>query len=217
VTTSDDAEQLAQDRRRMVERDLRGEGIRDERVLAAMGSVPRHEFVPPSLRARAYADAPLPIGEGQTISQPFVVALMTEHLATRPGMRVLEVGTGSGYQAAVLAELGCEVYSIEILPDLADQARERLERLGYRVHVRAGDGFYGWPEEAPFDAIVITAASPEVPETLVAQLRQGGRIILPLGKGSGQELTLGIKTPTGVDLRPLGGVAFVPMTGKVRE
>jgi protein-L-isoaspartate(D-aspartate) O-methyltransferase len=217
VTTSDENESFALARQRMVERDLRGEGIRDERVLKAMGAVPRHEFVPAALRAEAYADRPLPIGEGQTISQPFVVALMSEKLALRGGERVLEIGTGSGYQAAVLAELGCQVYSIEILPELAETARLRLEHLGYKVHVRAGDGFFGWPEAAPFDAIIITAAAPEVPQSLVQQLKDGGRIILPLGRGDGQALVLGTKEASGVKLQTLGGVAFVPMTGEVRR
>jgi protein-L-isoaspartate(D-aspartate) O-methyltransferase len=216
-TTSEDNDSLSAARRRLVERDLRGEGITDESVLAAIAKVPRHEFVPAYLRSEAYADRALPIGEGQTISQPFVVALMSEKLGLRPGDKVLEIGTGSGYQAAVLAELGCDVYSVEILPDLADSARHRLERLGYAVHVRAGDGFFGWPEMAPFDAVIITAASPEVPETLVQQLRDGGRIILPLGPHDGQTLTLGIKGPRGLDLHALGGVAFVPMTGEVRK
>lgn len=217
VTNSDDNQEFTLARHRMVERDLRGEGITDERVLAAMGKVPRHEFVPPAQRADAYADRPLPIGEGQTISQPFVVALMTSKVARAAGDKVLEIGTGSGYQAAVLAELGCDVYSIEILPALAETAQKRLDLLGYKVHVRAGDGFFGWPEAAPFDAIIITAATPEVPAALVDQLRQGGRIILPLGRGDGQSLVLGTKEPAGLRLENIGGVAFVPMTGEVRR
>ena len=212
-----DRDDFAAARRRMVEVDLRGDGIRDERVLLAMDTVPRHEFVPPELRSEAYANRPLPIGGGQTISQPFIVALMSERLSLRRGDKVLEIGTGSGYQAAVLAELGCDVYSVEILPDLAETARQRLDRLGYKVHVRAGDGFYGWPEAAPFDAVIITAATPEVPQTLVQQLAEGGRIILPLGRHDGQDLVLGTKTPAGLDLRTLGGVAFVPMTGEIRK
>jgi len=215
--TADDEENLQAARKRMVESDLRGEGIADARVLAAMAKVPRHEFVPPGLRSEAYANRPLPIGEGQTISQPLVVAMMSEKLKLRGGEKVLEIGTGSGYQAAVLAELGCDVYSIEILPDLAAQAQARLERLGYKVHVRAGDGFFGWPEAAPFDAVIITAATPEIPEGLVQQLADGGRIILPLGRGDGQSLVLGTKRPSGLELKSFGGVAFVPMTGEIRK
>jgi protein-L-isoaspartate(D-aspartate) O-methyltransferase len=218
VTTSDDDdESLKLARQRMVERDLRGEGIRDERVLAAMAAVPRHEFVPARQRAEAYADRPLPIGSGQTISQPYVVALMTEKLRVGPGQKVLEIGTGSGYQAAVLAQLGCEVYSIEIVPELAEIARLRLDTLGFRVHVRSGDGFFGWPEAAPFDAVIITAASPELPPKLVEQMKDGGRIILPLGGSDSQTLVLGVKGPAGVDIEKIGGVAFVPMTGEIRK
>ena len=217
VTTSDDDESLKLARQRMVERDLRGEGIRDERVLAAMAAVPRHEFVPARLRAEAYADRPLPIGSGQTISQPYVVALMTEKLRVGPGQKVLEIGTGSGYQAAVLAQLGCEVHSIEIVPELAEIARLRLDTLGFRVHVRSGDGFFGWPEAAPFDAVIITAASPELPPKLVEQMKDGGRIILPLGGSDSQTLVLGTKTASGVDIEKIGGVAFVPMTGEIRK
>ena len=210
-------ESFARARQHLVDDELRREGIRDERVLAAMAAVPRHEFVPPELRRQAYADRPLPIGDGQTISQPFVVALMSERLGLKPGDAVLEVGTGSGYQAAVLAQLGCRVYSIEILPELATEARQRLARLGYNVEVRAGDGFFGWPEAAPFDAIIITAATPEVPAALVQQLAPGGRIILPLGDDSGQTLVLGTNGARGLTLEKLGGVAFVPMTGEVRR
>jgi len=214
---ADDEARFARERERLVARDLRGEGIRDERVLAAIGAVKRHEFVPLELRAQAYVDRPLPIGDGQTISQPYVVALMSERLAVRPGDKVLEVGTGSGYQAAVLAQLGCRVFSVEILPELADSARQRLHRLGYDVAVRAGDGYFGWPEEAPFDGIIITAATPQVPEALVGQLREGGRIVLPLGGDDGQRLVVGTRTATGLKLEDVGGVAFVPMTGEVRR
>ena len=204
-------------REAMVQQQIVTRGISDPATLAAMRAVPRHEFVPAGRRDDAYVDFPIPIGHGATISQPYIVALMTELARPRPGMRVLEIGTGSGYQAAVLAELGCDVYSVEILPDLAETARQRLDRLGYKVHVRAGDGFYGWPEAAPFDAVIITAATPEVPQTLVQQLAEGGRIILPLGRHDGQDLVLGTKTPAGLDLRTLGGVAFVPMTGEIRK
>ena len=204
-------------RERMVERDLRGRGVRDERVLEAMGQVPRHRFVPPSSASEAYADYPLPIGGGQTISQPYIVAVMTEQLHLRSGERVLEIGTGSGYQAAVLAQMGCEVYSVEIVSRLADEARERLRALGYdRVHVRAGDGYFGWPEEAPFDAAIITAAAPQVPQPIVDQLRPGGVLVLPLGTDNEQTLVRAVKEERGVRIEDLGGVAFVPMTGSVR-
>ncbi len=200
----------------MVERDLRGRGIRDERVLAAMARVPRHLFVPPEYRAAAYDDRPLPIGAGQTISQPYVVALMTEKLALRGGQKVLEVGTGSGYQAAVLAEMGCEVYTIEIIESLAEAARKRLAALGYeKVHVRAGDGFYGWPEAAPFDAVILTAATPRVPAPIMEQMKIGARIVFPQGRGDLQTLMRGVKGPRGLRLEAAGRVRFVPMVGAV--
>jgi protein-L-isoaspartate(D-aspartate) O-methyltransferase len=205
-------------RRRMVSEQLAARDITDERVLAAMASVPREQFVPPANRRDAYADQPLPIGGGQTISQPYIVAAMTQLLELGGGERVLEIGTGSGYQAAVLAELAKEVYTIEIDPALAKSAGELLVRLGYgAVHVRSGDGFFGWPEAAPFDAIIVTAAAPRLPEKLVAQLRDGGRIVLPLGEGEKQELKVGIKRGDGIELRSRGGVLFVPMTGEIRK
>ncbi|MCX7893413.1 MAG: protein-L-isoaspartate(D-aspartate) O-methyltransferase [Burkholderiales bacterium] len=194
-------------------------GVRElsERVTAAMGRVPRHEFVPPSLAAQAYANRPLPIGAGQTISQPFIVALMTELAAPGPGSRVLEVGTGSGYQAAILAELAGEVYSIEIVESLARRAGETLGRLGYRnIRLRVGDGYRGWPEAAPFDAIVVTAAPDHVPPALVEQLKPGGRLVIPVGPQSAvQELMVIEKLPDGrtVETRKLP-VRFVPL---VRE
>lgn len=212
-----DDQAFAQARERMVEDDLRGRDIRDERVLNAMRTVPRHRFVPPAHAADAYADHPLPIGGGQTISQPYVVALMTQQLGLRGGEKILEIGTGSGYQAAVLAEMGCAVYSIEIAPDLAVAAQRRLAELGYhRVHVRAGDGYFGWKEAAPFDAAIITAATPQIPPPVAEQLREGGIIILPLGTDDYQTLTRGIKGPQGIQLKSVGGVSFVPMTGTVR-
>ena len=169
-------------RQAMVARQLQRRDITDPRVLVAMGTVPRHRFVPGALASRAYGDYPLPIGEGQTISQPYIVALMTQWAEVRPGDRVLEVGTGSGYQAAVLAELTDQVWSIELLPELARQAAARLKELGYgRVRVRSGDGYQGWPEAAPFDAILVTAAAPRVPPALAAQLKEGGRLVIPLG------------------------------------
>ena len=211
------ADPTAQARRRMVEDQLAARGISDARVLAAMGKVPRHELVPKDVRSQAYADAPLPIGEGQTISQPYIVAFMTEQLGLKGGERVLEVGTGSGYQAAVLAELGAEVYTIEIVPALARRARADLERLGYRsVFVREGDGYRGWPEKAPFDAIIVTAAPPEVPAPLLEQLKPGGRLVLPVGE-TFQELLLVTKDKGGVQKRRLLPVRFVPMTGEAQK
>lgn len=205
-------------RRRMIETQIMSRGVKDARVLEALERVPRHDFVPPSLRQQAYTDRPLPIGLDQTISQPYIVALMSELAGVKPGSRVLEIGTGSGYQAAVLAEMGAEVYSVEILEPLARQAAGILERLGYRnVHVRHGDGYLGWPEAAPFDAVLITAAPPRVPEPLKEQLKTGGKLIAPVGVGE-QELI--VITRTGektFDTRPVIPVRFVPMTGKAQE
>jgi protein-L-isoaspartate(D-aspartate) O-methyltransferase len=173
-------------RQAMVARQLQRRDITDPRVLVAMGTVPRHRFVPEAMASRAYGDYPLPIGEDQTISQPYIVALMTQWAEVAPGDRVLEVGTGSGYQAAVLAELTDQVYSVEIRPELARQAAARLKDLGYgRVRVRSGDGYRGWPEAAPFDAILVTAAAPRVPPALAAQLKEGGRLVIPLGPAGG--------------------------------
>ena len=175
-------------RQAMVARQLQRRDITDPRVLIAMGTVPRHRFVPAALASRAYGDYPLPIGEDQTISQPYIVALMTQWAEVRPGDRVLEVGTGSGYQAAVLAELTDQVWSIELLPELARQAAQRLQELGYgRVRVRCGDGYQGWPEAAPFDAILVTAAAPQAPPALTAQLKEGGRLVIPLGPPGGAQ------------------------------
>jgi protein-L-isoaspartate(D-aspartate) O-methyltransferase len=191
--------------------------IRDPRILAALGKVPRERFVPEAQRARAYEDSALPIGLDQTISQPFVVAFMSEALRLEGGEKVLEVGTGSGYQAAVLAELAREVYSIEILEPLARRAEAVLTELGYdSVHVRVGDGYRGWPEEAPFDAIIVTAAPDHVPQPLVDQLAVGGRMVLPVG-GADQELRLIERTPAGVTERRLLPVRFVPMTGEAQR
>jgi protein-L-isoaspartate(D-aspartate) O-methyltransferase len=193
---------------------LEARGVRDPRVLAAMRTVPRHLFVPPAQQAEAYADAPLSNGAGQTISQPYVVALMTEALAVRPGDHVLDVGTGSGYQAAVLAALGARVSAIEVRPELAAAARERFAALGLPVELRVGDGALGWPERAPFDAIVVAAAAPRVPPALLQQLAPGGRLCLPLGApDEAQELLL--ITRRGGDVfeqRRLGAVRFVPLT-----
>ncbi len=197
---------------------IRRRGVSDERVLRAMEAVPRHLFVPPELRDRAYGDYPLPIGYGQTISQPYIVAWMTELLELQEGDKVLEIGTGSGYQAAVLAEIpGVEVYTIEIVPELAEQARKRLESLGYtNVHCRQGDGYYGWPEYAPYDAIILTAAPEVIPGPLIEQLAVGGRMVLPIGRPGGfQTLLKSVKQPDGtLKNSVLGGVAFVPFTGE---
>jgi protein-L-isoaspartate(D-aspartate) O-methyltransferase len=175
-------------RRAMVARQLQGRDITDLRVLQAMGTVPRHRFVPETLAFQAYQDHPLPIGAGQTISQPYIVALMTQWAEVHPQDKVLEVGTGSGYQAAVLAELAGQVFSIELLPDLARRAAARLKELGYgRVRVKCGDGYQGWPEKAPFDAILVTAAASQVPPALAAQLKEGGRLVIPLGPPYGAQ------------------------------
>lgn len=207
-------------RQRMVEKQLQRRDIHDTRVLAVMGRVPRHLFVPQGLVSQAYADHPLPIGEGQTISQPYIVALMTQLAQVEPGEKVLEIGTGSGYQAAVLAELTDRVYTIEIRPNLARQARERLKTLGYRtVQVKQGDGYEGWPEEAPFDVIMITAAVNHIPPPLIHQLKEGGRLILPLGSTHFfQTLTLVAKDLNGkLNVHHLTTVSFVPMIGQAQK
>jgi len=204
----------------MVERQIRGRGIRDARVLAAMEKVPRHLLVDRSLRPGAYSDHPLPIGEGQTISQPYVVALMTEELRLSQNDRVLEIGTGSGYQAAILAEIVKEVFTIEIRKGLAERAAERLKDLGYRnIRVKYSDGYFGWQEHAPFDAIIITAAVNHIPPPLLKQLKEGGRLILPLGSTVFyQTLTLVTKKKGGdLSVEQKGEVAFVPMIGEARK
>jgi protein-L-isoaspartate(D-aspartate) O-methyltransferase len=206
-------------RQAMVEKDIKGRGIRDQKVLEAMAKVPRHLFVGNLQRWQAYGDHPLPIGEGQTISQPYVVALMTEALKVKPTDRVLEIGTGSGYQAAVLAELVQAVYSIEIRKPLADLAGKRLRELGYRnAEVKYADGYFGWAEHAPFDAIIITAAANHIPPPLIRQLKEGGRLILPLGSTTfAQTLTLVTKKGGELTVEELGPVAFVPMTGETQK
>ena len=193
--------------------DYTGRPAFDEHVMTAMASVPRHEFVPPSEEAYAYVNNALPIGHGQTISQPYIVALMTDLLDPRPDHVVLEIGTGSGYQAAVLAGLVRQVYSIEVIPELVAQAEKTLLRLGYRnVAVKAGDGNAGWPEHAPYDGIIVTAAAPRVPQTLLAQLANGGRMVVPVGESGSQELILITKSADGrVDERSILPVAFVPL------
>jgi protein-L-isoaspartate(D-aspartate) O-methyltransferase len=201
------------EREGMVAAQLAERDIHDPRVLAALRRVPRHRFVPAELAAQAYEDRPLPIGQEQTISQPYIVAFMSQAVALRGDERVLEVGTGSGYQAAVLAELAREVFTIELLAPLAARARETLEALGYaQVHVRAGDGYQGWPEAAPFDAIVVTAAPEHVPAPLLAQLAPGGRLIVPVG-GAEQELVLVRRTADGFAEERLLPVRFVPLLG----
>lgn len=202
-------------RHRMVAEQLRARDVRDPRVLAAMERVPRHLLVPDEVRAEAYEDHPLPIGHGQTISQPYIVGFMTQALDVQPGHRVLEIGTGSGYQAAVLAELAREVYTMEIVEPLAESARRSLDELGYRnVHVRAGNGYGGWPEHAPFDRIIVTAAPEEVPPALVEQLAVGGIMAIPVGAGMMQELRILRRTAGGLELLQTLPVRFVPMTGK---
>ncbi|MGH7886365.1 MAG: protein-L-isoaspartate(D-aspartate) O-methyltransferase [Candidatus Binatia bacterium] len=207
-------------RRHMVERDLKGRGIKDPRVLAAMEAIPRHLFVPDRQKGAAYDDRPLPIGAGQTISQPYIVAYMSELLGLKGHEKVLEIGTGSGYQAAVLARLAAQVYSIEIIPSLSEQAKRLLiEQLAFtNIHLKVGDGFFGWEEPAPFDAILLTAASPKVPEPLWRQLRDGGQIILPLGDpGQTQRLTRVRKAAGKQVVEPLGDVIFVPLTGAIQK
>ena len=205
------------ERHRMVAEQIEARGIRTPEVLQAMRIVPRHEFVPASERALAYRDSALPIGHAQTISQPYIVGLMTELLQPQAGDKILEVGTGSGYQAAILAEMGAEVYTIEIVEPLAERARQTLTNLGFidKVSVKAGDGFAGWPAAAPFDAIIITCAVSEVPPPLVEQLKPGGRMVLPLGESLAyQTLTVATKSDTGkLIYQDITGVVFVPMTG----
>lgn len=209
-----EADPYGRQRRLMVDRHIRDRGIESGAVLRAMRKVPRHEFVHESLRERAYADHPLPIGFGQTISQPAIVAYMTEAADISLKDKVLEIGTGSGYQAAILGELAAEVYTIEIIPELAEQAGRVLSRLGYKnVFVKAGNGYLGWPEHAPFDAIVVTAAPDEVPRALVEQLAVGGKMVIPVGT-TFQEMVIITKTRKGVVERRTIPVRFVPMTGK---
>jgi protein-L-isoaspartate(D-aspartate) O-methyltransferase len=211
---------FALERKRMVAEQIAGpgRGITNARVLTAMGKVPRHEFVPAPHRSQAYQDHPLPIGHDQTISQPYVVAFMTEQLDPKPTDRVLEIGTGSGYQAAVLAELVAQVYTIEIIGELGSQAAALLKRLSYtNVHVRVGDGYKGWPEAAPFDAIIVTCAPEKVPSPLIEQLRDGGRLVIPLGSALGQELVVLRKRGDQLVRRAVLPVLFVPMTGRAQQ
>ena len=211
------ADAYVAERAAMVRAQLATRDITDKSVLDAMGRVPRHRFVLSGYEDDAYADRPLPIRAGQTISQPYIVALMTQLAEVKPGDRVLDIGTGSGYQAAVLAEMGADVASIEIVPELAEEARNRLAELYPKVVVRTGDGYRGWPERAPFHAIILAAAAPQVPQPLLDQLAPGGRLILPVGDSLGQELLVVTKLRDGsVRRQTVAPVMFVPMTGEVR-
>ena len=209
------ASEFAAERQKMIQEQLKPRGIKDERVLAAMAKVPREEFVPENLRDKSYSDSALPIGNDQTISQPFIVAFMTEQLRLQPTNRVLEVGTGSGYQTAVLAELAKDVYTIEIIEPLAKGASARLARLGYNnAHVKVGDGYQGWPEVAPFDAIIVTCAPDKVPPPLTQQLKENGRMIVPVGSGMEQQLFLLEKKDGQLAQTAILPVRFVPMMGE---
>jgi protein-L-isoaspartate(D-aspartate) O-methyltransferase len=209
---------FAAQRQRMVERQLKDRGIKDERVLAAMGKVPREEFVPPESRDTSYEDGPLSIGYHQTISQPYIVAFMTEQLRLQPSDRVLEIGTGSGYQAAILAELVSEIYSVEIVEPLARAAEATLQRLGYKnVHVKIGDGYKGWPAAAPFDAIIVTCAPDKVPQPLIDQLKDGGRMVIPVGERFAQQLYLLEKKNGQLKESVTLPVRFVPMAREAEK
>ncbi len=212
------ASDFGAERQRMVQQQLMARGITDARVLGAMAKVPREEFVPPESRAASYEDGPMPIGHGQTISQPYIVAFMTEQLRPKASDRVLEIGTGSGYQAAILAGLVKDVYTIEIIEALAKDAEATLQRLGYKnVHVRVGDGYRGWPEYAPFDAITVTCAPDHVPQPLIDQLKEGGRMIIPVGGFGNQELYLLEKKNGQLQRRAVLPVRFVPMAGEAQK
>ncbi|MFH1070033.1 MAG: protein-L-isoaspartate(D-aspartate) O-methyltransferase [Candidatus Glassbacteria bacterium] len=213
----EDQDSLRGERLSMVETQIKHRGVKDERVLEALRKVPRHEFVPKKQADQAYNDYPLQIGYGQTISQPYIVALMTELLRIGKDDRVLEIGTGSGYQAAVLAELAAAVYTIEIVEPLAEEARKTLDRLGYtNITIRTGDGFFGWPEAAPFDCVIVTAAPEKVPQPLLDQLKEGGRLVIPEGRYY-QDLVVYEKSGGKTRRREVIPVRFVPMTGKAEE
>jgi protein-L-isoaspartate(D-aspartate) O-methyltransferase len=203
----------------MMERDLKGRGITDPRVLAAMDAVPRHLFVPEQQRAAAYEDRPLPIGEGQTISQPYMVAVMAQLLELNGTERILEIGTGSGYHAAVLARLAAQVYSVEILGSLSARAKRVIDQLGIiNVELKIGDGFFGWDEKAPFDAILMTAAAPRVPEPLWRQLREGGRLVMPLGAARQTQKLVRIRKVADKQIvEAISEVIFVPLTGAIQK
>lgn len=209
---------LTAQRHRMVETQIAARGITDPATLEAMRNVPRHEFLPMRLRHEAYMDYPLPIGHGQTISQPYIVAFMTEAIRPKPGQKILEIGAGSGYQAAILAEMGAEVYTVEIVEPLAEMSRQTLARLGYdNAHVLHADGFRGWPEHAPFDSIIVTCAPDKIPPPLIEQLRDGGQMIIPVGGGLSQELILLRKKGDTVEQQSVLPVRFVPMTGEAQQ
>jgi len=214
-----DTDKTTVQRLRMVEEQIAGRGVKDRRILDAMRKIPRHLFIDSSLRERAYGDHPLPIGEGQTISQPYVVAWMTEALNLKSSDRVLEIGTGSGYQAAVLAEIVNEVYTIEIREGLKESASKLLYELGYKnIKTKYADGYFGWEQYAPFDAVVITASANHIPPPLIKQLKEGGRLIIPLGSTLYyQTLTLVTKSSNELNVEQMGGVAFVPMTGEIKR
>jgi len=202
-------------RRKMVEEQIIARGIKDKKVISAFLKVPREEFVPEDLKKYAYIDSPLSIGEGQTISQPYIVALMTEALKLKGGEKVLEIGTGSGYQSAILAEIGCEVYSVERIESLAKKAENILRKLGYNVKIKIGDGTLGWEEYSPYDRIIVTAAGPKIPDTLLFQLSEKeGRLIMPVGDRFFQDLLLVIKRGKEIEKINLGGCQFVPLIGK---
>jgi protein-L-isoaspartate(D-aspartate) O-methyltransferase len=219
MADSADSPETAQARDRMVREQIEARGISQPLVLDAMRSVPRHRFVPDDLIQSAYGDHPLPIGEGQTISQPYIVALMTDVIQLKPSDRVLEIGTGSGYQAAILSALAAQVYTIEIKQKLYSNAHNLLNKLGYKnINCRHGDGYFGWPEAAPFDAVMITAAVDHIPPPIVKQLRDGGRLVLPLGSPFGyQNLVLLTKQGEDVSVKQITGVLFVPMTGHAMQ
>ncbi len=203
-------------RTKMVTEQVAGRGVKNPAVLEALQRIPRHRFVPPDYVSAAYEDHPLPIGFGQTISQPYIVGLMSEAIAIKPGQKVLEIGTGSGYQAAVLAQMGAQVYTVEIIPELAQQASERLAQLGYKtIRLQNSDGYFGWAAYAPFDAILVTAAPDHLPQSLAGQLAEGGRLIVPIGpQGAVQTLWLFEKKASELQATNLGDVSFVPLTGR---
>lgn len=199
----------------MVDIQIAGRGIKDRRVLKAFSEVPRHKFISSELQQDAYEDHPLPIGQGQTISQPYIVALMTSQLKLKGSEKILEVGTGSGYQAAILSKLAAEVHTVEIVEELAVLAEERLKQFGFKnVYVHVGDGSLGWPEEAPYDGILVTAASPEVPDSLIGQLKDGGKLVIPVGARWRQVLAVWIKQSTQIEKKEILPVVFVPLKGK---